>query len=580
MSVLSVSNYSYRSDPILKSPSLDLLSQKTIQAAHSNWFSRSAAFSSLEREFTAITPEQLKIVLQRMAEERDGKEILEGLAQILPREKMEEALQMKGVDSAKDMANEAVDYLEKIRERPYRTLSARLSSSIDTAQSILESFLNAFGIAEFFKPPESKSDAKIKAQTMMMLLQFSILLSTLALPVFGPGTAGIVVGSIFLSIWTLSLLYPYIRSAPSHLLHAENWTRQCQLGTLSAGAGRKQAVDEIARTLIGNRSMKMHPLLLGKTGIGKTETAKAFVEAIEKGKYPDLKGKRVFYINTADLIDKEEGTKLLARINEAMGRHRKNIILIFDEIHIACQKRENSVLGDQLKTLLDVGTDNFQYVIGITTEEEFYRDIYANNPAFARRFKRIAIDQTTPTETIQILHNALLKQAPKILLAPDAFETLLRKTKEAFGEEEAQPAASIKVLSLCIKKTAETQKSPLEIKIENIRNQIDAQHAQHAQRKKEKGVIAALEKQLQELGTLLLQEKSGPRPALSGSGSSGRDQKRDVSNCFKSCGKRKESRKQPIPPLRPISHPCLGGKDPQRRRAARSQNGHRCRSHR
>jgi len=481
----------------------DMLSKKVIDSAHCSWLQRHSAFLSLKRDLAAVSPEQLKIVIENVAQEPDGKEILDRLAQIIPLEKLQEAIQTNAVDSIKDMAREGLDYLEKIKTRT-PTMSAHLSSFLDTACNVLESFLNAFGIAEFFKSAESKSDAKVKAQWMMMLLQFSVLLSTLSLPVFGPGIAGLVVASTMLTIWTLSLIYPHIRRMPSTLPFAENWTRQYQMCDLSAGSGRKETVDEIARTLIASKTVKTHPLLIGESGIGKTETAKAFVEAVEKGHYPELKGKQIFYINAAELIGKEDGTRILARINEIMGRHRDDIILIFDEIHIVCEKRSNSAFGDQLKTMLDEGPNKFPHFIGITTKEEYYRHIYSENPAFARRFKQIKIDSTSMVETLQVLRNTLLKQEPRILVTPDGLERLVEKTNEAFGLDTAQPASSLKVLSLCIKKTAETQRSPLEQKIEAVRNQIQFHYLK---RSKQKSVVEGLERELAELETLLRREK-------------------------------------------------------------------------
>ena len=174
--------------------------------------------------------------------------------------------------------------------------------------------------------------------------------------------------------------------------------------------------------------------------------------------------------------------KILQRISEAMENHRDRYILVLDEIHLACQKTKKTGIGEQLKTLLDSGDKGFPYVIGITTEEEFYRDIYLENPAFARRFKRISIQNTEDPETQKILHHFLIKQAPKILFAPDAVPYLLKKTKQAFGAEAAQPGTSLKILARCIKQTEPSQRSPLEIRAEQIRSQILSRCAEGAAR--------------------------------------------------------------------------------------------------
>jgi ATP-dependent Clp protease ATP-binding subunit ClpA len=474
------------------------IKQKVIDVARGGFWKN---FSSVKGEVDGLSAEELKNLLAELSKEKDSKKILDGLSQILSLEKVEEAVEGKGADAIQEMAKEAASYLNKIKKRT-PSFSAKMHAFIDTAQNVLESFLNAFGINEFFKPAESKSDAKVKAQTMMMLLQFALLLSTLALPILGPGTAGAAVGLTILSIWTLSLIYPYFRRMPATLLFAENWSYQYRMGQLKSGPGRKGTIDEIAQTLMANNAVKTHPLLLGESGVGKTETAKSLVAAIERGEYPALTGKQVFYINTAELIGKEDATRTLGRISETLGRHRKNIILIFDEIHIACQKRESLVLAEQLKTLLDNGPENFPYVVGITTKKEFDRFVYTNNPAFARRFKRIFVEPTNLYETVQVLKDAHLQMAPTILIESKALETLAAKT------EGSQPAAALKVLALCLSKTTEMQKSSLQQEVEELRAQIDLLYLDQRLHKEE---IYTQETRLKELEVLLNQEREDLR---------------------------------------------------------------------
>ena len=466
--------------------------QKIIAAARSSWtsgwFNREPTLSSLKSQIVAIEPRQLKIVLEKISEEADGKEIFEKLSHILPRQGEAEA--------AKDMVKEALDYLDKTN-CSNASFNARLFCYINTCQCILESFLGAFGIAEFFAPIETKSDAKVKAQTMMMLLQFSVFLTTMAVPLFGASTSGVIVGCVFLTIWILSLVYPYLM-VPANIPFAENWTEQYRMGKLAHTGGRKLAIDEIANTLIASKAHKLHPLLLGQSGVGKTETAKAFVAAITRGDYPELKGKTVFYLNTAGLVDNLEGSrKLLYQIKDRIGRHE--VILIFDEIHRACQ--DNNPLGDQLKTLLDDGPETFPYLIGITTKNEFNNDI---DPAFARRFKPIEIQSTSRDETIQIAHQVLLKKAPNVLIAAGALEDLATKTETAFGQAALQPTTTLNILSQCIQKTTRTAKSEQELKIAKLSNDIDILYPQRASRQ---GEIAALKEELAALKITALRER-------------------------------------------------------------------------
>ncbi len=444
---------------------------------------------SLQREIEALTPQQLKDLLDEIVLDLQPKE-LDRLAAMIPLETLEAAVRaqypehVNALQTAKEMLQEAKYYLATTECKASPTLKAHLASILNALISILESFLTAFGIANFFKAPENAMDAEFKSQKIMMLLSLFAMLSGILLPLLGPTFGASVIGGVLLSLSALSLIYPFFKPQASRLPMGENWTGQLQQGTLFVVDGRKKTLDEIARALIAGKQTKTHAMLLGKTGIGKTATARAFVQAVERGDYPELLGKQIFYFNTADLFGGTEmfsyANKIFAQISEAMGRHRENFILIFDEIHMACQKTEQGALSDQLKTFLDPGVDNFPYVIGITTEEEYYQEIYANNAAFARRFQRIVIENTDELETVKILSNAFLKQSPATLLEPNALRTLLRKTKEAFGETLQQPATSLKILSQCINRTTATQASVLEKRVEEIRDRIQALYAQDA----------------------------------------------------------------------------------------------------
>lgn len=272
------------------------------------------------------------------------------------------------------------------------------------------------------------------------------------IPIIGAYLSPLIIGGTLLFIATLSLLYPYVKPMPTYLPRAVNWTDLALEGLFHAAEGKKEVLDEIANTLITSKKVKTHPMLIGNSGIGKKQTVKAFVQALVRGDYPELKGKTVFYINTADLINAEgmfeSSNSILYKISEAMGRHREDIILVFDRIHLACQDRSTVVIGDQLQILLN---DSFPYVIGITTEEECARDIYVNHSAFAGHFKIINLENTSPTKTQEILYSHLLKESPQTLLDQNALPHLISRTSG-----QTQPAAAIRILSECIRRMNES----------------------------------------------------------------------------------------------------------------------------
>lgn len=473
--------------------------------------------SSLQKDLKALSPQDLGSLLDILALELDLQK-LEQFISLLPSEAVENAVRERypeykeAFQSVKEMAEVAKYFFETANPTTPSPFSVKLSALLDSLVYALEAILGAFGIQELFSVSETPWEAEFKGNKIMMLLSLFMMISGLIAPTILP-----IVGGVFLGICLLSLIYPYIKPRTSRLPRAVNWTKQHQEGNLLVTDGRKAIRDEMARTLIASRQTKTHVLLIGKTGVGKTETAKSFVEAVERGDYPELKGKQIHYINTADLLqgsDFSHANKILSRLSETISRHRENFILVLDEIHMACHKNsDHPPLSEQLKTYLDPGTHSFPYVIGITTEEEYYREIYKDNAAFARRFKPIAIENTNEEETQKILNNALIKQAPYVLLDEEIIPTIFQKTVEAFGSQAAQPATSLKVLSQCIKKVAESEKSPLQKRIEKLQSAIFAIYAKKAAAQgsglvsyRQDGVTE-LEKELEKKQTEALQEK-------------------------------------------------------------------------
>lgn len=506
--------------------SVDELTRKVVETLQASQIPERKV--ELTHHFETITPNQLSHVLDSVIENfsrellgtEDLVTIMNQLAEILPFEKLklvntlENLNPLDALKNAQEMFQEAKHYLKKTDSSISQSLSSTLSSMCDAILSAIENILAAFGLAQFFKSAENDSDAESRGQKLMMLLSFFSVLSASLLPLLGEALAGLIIGGSLLLISVLSVIYPYFRPAPTTIPKGDNWSRQIQQGQLLAPEGRKKILDQLAHDLITNTGRE-HPMLIGDSKTGKTETVKALTQAIERGDYPELQGKQVIYFGTADLVQHVDwggGNRILTQISDAMGSHQDKFILIFDETHVACQKNEHSDIGEQLKIKLQSG--KFPHVIGITTPEG-YQEILTNNPAFATRFHPIPFDSTDSIETLEILNNTLLRKAPEVLLGDNALEHIWEKTNAIFSGKP-QPATSLEILSNCIQRTAKSQKSPLEEKIEKIYGEITALHSQGATKqirmrlgiseRKRKQAIQTLKEQLEPLEAQLKQE--------------------------------------------------------------------------
>jgi ATP-dependent Clp protease ATP-binding subunit ClpA len=329
------------------------------------------------------------------------------------------------------------------------------------------------------------------------------------LPIFGPGTGGMIIGGTLLTIAALSIIWPYIKPVPAHFPgNAENCSNQA-IKEGFAWEGNQETLNETVEHLKNNR----HVILVGPSRVGKSLTAKkGLPQAIERGDYPELKGKKVFSYNTTELLQDTKqsplgGTSLLHRIVEAIGFHRNRLIWIFDEIHVACDKK--SELANQLKTLLDEGGP-FAHVIAITTKKE-YETYVEKDTAFAERFELVKVKNTKPDETIKILSNRVIRSDSKPILEDNGtVHYIYSKSKEI--KNAPQPYTALKILKSCITRTTKTQRSPTEKKIIAVSNKIlslrSQQVSSQSKRTEKKQVLEKLEKERVQLNKQLEIEKN------------------------------------------------------------------------
>jgi ATP-dependent Clp protease ATP-binding subunit ClpA len=468
--------------------------------------------SEIVRKFKNIKAEDLTHILQSYFDEvvqeqivTDPAKFIERLAEMIPLEKLEEVVEGDIEDileEAKAKFEEAKIYLETT-DKASPTIRSRITSILNAFISFVEGIISAFGLGDFFKPPESEMQASMKSSRFLMLLSLFGSLSSFILPLLGITGGAVIIGGILLVIIALSLIWPHIKPITSHLpCDADNLTMEIQKGHF-VGQGRKEALDEIANIL----KMHRHPMLIGESRVGKSLTAKAFAQAVARGDYPELKGKKVFKLNTSKIVGELDsmwggGSKILSKISSEMGRHRDDIILVLDEIHMACKKDERT--AEQLKTYLD-DDGEFPHVIGITTTEE-YENYIKNNHAFSLRFDVVEITSTDKDETLRILADTVLRSRTRPFLADDALELIYEKGNE--DKTLPQPAASVKLLKRCMNHTGKAQKSPTEKRVIELTNQILSLRSQAAASRGRKKVgIRELEEELAELKETLNEDR-------------------------------------------------------------------------
>lgn len=449
-------------------------------------FSRSDFSPRHATLLNTLTPLQLDQVLkslfENLANQQEGinpEVLLNKLAEVLPLQQVQRAINpanpVDALTQAQNHLRQAKYYLEKTQPAFSPTLRTRLSSILDTLIGAIDTFLTIFGVADFCKPAVGDFQADFKFQRIMMMIGLFTLLTATLLPMLGVTTGASIVGGTMLLIAVLSLIWPKIRPASFKLPIGQNWTQLYQQGKLVIRNGRKDSVAAVAESLANKKAI----LLIGPSGVGKTQTMEGFTAALDRGNFPELGGKQVIYLSAADLINHKEalgsGNNIIKHIKTEIGENLDDFILVIDEIALLYQMEDGVVIGEQLKVELD---RTFKLVVAMTTEEEYYRDIYSGNPAIDRRFKKEEIASTSPAETITILNDTLLQKAPQLVVDEDVMEYIWKLTSNS-----PQPLGAINLLEDCIEWILTTQKTPKEHELEEIQNQINLIDSQRSVRK-------------------------------------------------------------------------------------------------
>lgn len=155
------------------------------------------------------------------------------------------------------------------------------------------------------------------------------------------------------------------------------------------------------------RRKKNNPILIGEPGVGKTAIAQGLALQINNQSVPDiLENLELFSLDMGALL---AGTKYRGEFEQRLKdvisclENKKNALLVIDEIHSVIGAGASSSgsldASNILKPALSLG--NLK-CIGTTTYDEF-KNHFEKDKAFARRFEKIEIAESSVKETTQIL---------------------------------------------------------------------------------------------------------------------------------------------------------------------------------
>ena len=187
--------------------------------------------------------------------------------------------------------------------------------------------------------------------------------------------------------------------------YTTDFTKLAADGKLDPVIGRDEEIRRSIQVL--SRRTKNNPVLIGNPGVGKTAIVEGLAARIISGDVPEnLLKKQLLSLDMGALMagasfrGQFEGRlkAILKAVKDADGK----IILFIDELHtlVGAGKGEGSMdAANLLKPMLARGE---LHCLGATTLDE-YRQYIEKDPALARRFQPVYVEEPTVDDTISIL---------------------------------------------------------------------------------------------------------------------------------------------------------------------------------
>ncbi len=205
-----------------------------------------------------------------------------------------------------------------------------------------------------------------------------------------------------------------------------DFTERARQGNIDPVFGRDNEIRQMIDIL--GRRRKNNPICVGEPGVGKTAVVEGLALRIVEDDVPDmLKGVNLLGLDMG-LLEAGAGVKgefenrLKGVINEIKSSE-KPIILFIDEAHTLIGAGGAAGGGDAANLLKPALARGELRTVAATTWKE-YKKYFEKDPALARRFQLVALDEPDVDTTILMLRGlkASYESAHKVVVKDDAIQ--------------------------------------------------------------------------------------------------------------------------------------------------------------
>ncbi len=281
-----------------------------------------------------------------------------------------------------------------------------------------------------------------------------------------------------------------------------NFTEKARNGEIDPVLGRDREIRQMIDIL--GRRRKNNPIAVGDAGVGKTAVIEGLALKVAQGDVPEI-------IQNVDIIELDLGLlqagasvkgefekRLTAVINEIKASE-KPIILFIDEAHTLIGAGGAAGTGDAANLLKPALARGELKTIAATTWSE-YKKYFEKDPALARRFQLVKLDEPSVENTAVILRGLrpVYEKAHSVYIRDEAVETAAALSARYITGRQL-PDKAVDVLdTACSRVNISLTTKPAEIEDLERDTQISEREMQALKRDVETGRSAKTER-LQEL---------------------------------------------------------------------------------
>ena len=206
----------------------------------------------------------------------------------------------------------------------------------------------------------------------------------------------------------------------------EDITAKADAGKLDPVFGRDQEIRQMVDILARRR--KNNPILVGEPGVGKTAVMEGLALRITQGDVPEtLRGVTLLGLDMglleAGASVKGEFERRLKGVLDEIKASPKSIILFIDEAHLLVGAG-NAASGSDAANLMKPALARGEIRTCAATTWKEYKKYFEKDPALARRFQVVKLDEPSPATTALILRGlrAGYEKSHGVLIRDEAIE--------------------------------------------------------------------------------------------------------------------------------------------------------------